>query len=90
MNLTLDGHKIRSEADLHAAVAVASGIEWYGRNLDALDEFVRWSLDPPVNIRWTNARASKDSIPRFDLIVEIFREAEKKRSAGEYSFVLEM
>ena len=90
MDLNLDGWRIQSEEDLHAAVAEASGIEWYGRNLDALDEFVGWSLDAPIHIRWVNAQASKNAIPRFDLIVEILRDAADDRGPGEYSFVLEM
>ena len=36
--IRLDGELIRTEAAFHQAIKEQSGIEWYGCNLDALDE----------------------------------------------------
>ncbi len=80
-----------SESDFHDAVAQASGIDFYGRNLDALHDLITGLVEPPVEIRWINAAASREAFGgRFYAILEILRGAEAEFAPGEYRLVVDM
>ena len=79
------------ESDFHEAVFQASGIDFYGRNLDALHDLITGLVEPPIEIRWINAAASREAFGvRFDAIVEVLRDAEAEFAPGEYRLVVEM
>jgi ribonuclease inhibitor len=56
--LELDGKNIQSANAFHKAVTEASGIGWYGQNLNALWDLLTGLVERPVSIRWVNARLS--------------------------------
>jgi len=78
--LLFDGAAIESEADFHDEVRNQSGIEWYGANLDALDDMLI-TLIPSAygrfRIEW---RDCDKSMPRerqrYLMIVGLMKEAE--------------
>jgi ribonuclease inhibitor len=57
-SLELDGKDIQSANAFHKAVTEASGIGWYGQNLNALWDLLTGLVERPVSIRWINARLS--------------------------------
>ena len=77
MTLHLDGTAIRSEADFHDAIRHASGIDFYGRNLDALWDLLTGLVDPPIEICWTDSGSSRAAMgARFDAILGVMRDAQ--------------
>lgn len=79
--LTLDGRTIHSEAQFHAALRDASGVEWYGaNNLDALFDLLVGVVDPPIDLAWIHAAQSRAAIgPRFDRLVQVILDAVAER-----------
>jgi RNAse (barnase) inhibitor barstar len=74
--LTLDGRTIVSEAQFHTALREASGVDWYGGNLDALFDLLVGVVDPPIDLSWTHAAISRAAIgPRFDRLVTVILDA---------------
>ena len=60
--VNLDGNIIDSETLFHTAFRDASGVEWYGGNLDALFDLMVGVVSGPINIVWTNAARSRSTI----------------------------
>jgi RNAse (barnase) inhibitor barstar len=90
MTLLLDGSEMASEDDFHDAVTAASGVEFYGRNLDALWDLLVGLVDPPIEIRWTNAESSRAAIgERFDRIVAVIRNAQAELGPSSLIFDLQ-
>lgn len=79
----LEGKKIRSEAEFHAAIAAALDFpEYYGRNLDALWDVLTGDVERPVVLLWKDAQASQASLgDRFQPIIELLRQVEKQDAA---------
>ena len=76
MKVLLDGAQITDEAAFHTAMRGASGVDWYGGNLDALFDLLVGVVTEPVEIRWINAAASRAAIgERFDRIVAVIFDA---------------
>lgn len=88
MNVLLDGPD--SEAEVHAAFRAASGVAWYGGNLDALFDLLVGVVEPPITIRWTNAARSRAGIgERFDRLVTVILDAVAYRRPDDIRFSLE-
>lgn len=89
MELVLDGKTITSEGAFHEAVRRASGADYYGANLDALDE-VLGDMPAPVTISWDNAAVSRAKMgKRFDAILEVILDVVVERGADEVRFRLD-
>lgn len=89
MEVLVDGASIGSEADFHTAFREASGVEWYGGNLDALFDLLVGVVDPPIRIRIVNASAARTAIgPRFDRLLAVIFDAIDYKP-GAISFSLE-
>ncbi|MEO1047968.1 MAG: barstar family protein [Pseudomonadota bacterium] len=78
--LLFDGASIQSEADFHDEVRHQSGIDWYGANLDALDDTLI-TLIPCAygrfRIEWRNCDKSMPrERQRYLMIVGLMKEAE--------------
>ena len=82
--IRLDGALIRTETDFHQAIAEQTGIDWYGRNLDALDEMLAMIIPMthgPFRIVWDKADLSHVGFgQRYLMIVGIMKEAEAQFS----------
>jgi RNAse (barnase) inhibitor barstar len=80
--ITLNGAAIRTEEAFHAAIKEQSGIEWYGCNLDALDEMLSFIISEtkgPFRIIWENADLSYGGFgERYLMIVGLMKEAEER------------
>ena len=88
MMLQFDGPV--SDHDFHEAVAEASGIVWYGRNLNALDELLTQLVDPPITIEWKRVSAARESMgQRFDQILEVLRYAQQELGPAQFSLNLQ-
>jgi ribonuclease inhibitor len=60
VRVTIDGSLIRSESDLHDALAGELDFgPYYGRNLDALWDRLSTDVERPVELIWENSGASK-------------------------------
>ena len=75
----IDGAAIGSESDFHNEVADALGVfDGYGANLDALwdvlcdDSGLKWAQEP-FQVLWLNSQRSRQTLERFQSIVELFR-----------------
>jgi ribonuclease inhibitor len=91
--LTIDGHMVQTEHAFHEAVMNASGIGWYGHNLDALWDLLTGLVESPISIRWRAATVSQAAMgDGFDKIVEVIRAAEghyqSERPEEEFTFEL--
>jgi|APFEC2959095171_1045051.scaffolds.fasta_scaffold00009_10 ribonuclease inhibitor len=76
MRLELDGSTIRSSVDFHNAIGTASGISFYGKNLDALWDLLTGLVERPVHISWTNAKQSQMAMgDDFSRILGILNDA---------------
>ena len=77
MNVSLDGRSIRSERDFHEQAAAALGFgEYYGRNLDALWDFLS-DTPRPLTLVWKDSAGTRERLgTRFDAIVRVLRAAE--------------
>lgn len=78
--LLFDGASIQTEADFHKEVRNQSGIDWYGANLDALDEMLAMLIPNAYGrfrIEW---RDCDKSMPRerqrYLMIVGLMKQAE--------------
>ncbi|HYI63568.1 MAG TPA: barstar family protein [Allosphingosinicella sp.] len=93
MELLLDGRSIRSEALFHDVIdraALSAGFDGYGRNLDALWDVLTAILPIPVEVRWTDSDASRQAIgPRFDMLVQVMRDAEKELGPADFRLRVE-
>ena len=80
--IRLDGELIRTEAAFHQAIKEQSGIEWYGCNLDALDEMLAWIIPEawrPFRVVWERADLSQAGFgQRYLRIVGVMKEAEER------------
>ena len=80
--ITLKGEAVRSEDAFHAAIAEQSGTEWYGPNLNALDEMLSFIIPEskgPFRIVWENADLSYEGFgERYLIIVGLIKEAEER------------
>ncbi len=80
MDLTIDGATVTDEADFHARIREASGIEWYGGSLDALFDLLIAVVEPPIALTLTNAAAARKVIgERFDRILTVIFDAIAER-----------
>jgi len=76
----LDGWRTCSEESFHREIRVLLGFfEGYGANLDALwdvltDDELR-SAPRPFELVWRNSARARTSLPRFETIIGIFRDA---------------
>ncbi len=80
MDLTIDGATVTDEADFHARIREASGVEWYGGSLDALFDLLIAVVEPPIALTLTNAAAGRKVIgKRFDRILTVIFDAIAER-----------
>lgn len=90
MTVNLDGGVIDSEALFHTAFREASGVEWYGGNLDALFDLMVGVVSDPIDIVWTNAARSRAAIgERFDRLLTVIFDAIAYRGDGSINLRLE-
>ena len=80
--LIFDGADVDSEERFHQEVRFQSGIDWYGCNLDALDDML-CSIIPmahgPFRVEWRNADlGSWQWRQRFIMIVGIMKEMQER------------
>ncbi|MFC3785784.1 RNAse (barnase) inhibitor barstar [Sphingopyxis italica] len=88
--VNLDGNIIDSETLFHTAFRDASGVEWYGGNLDALFDLMVGVVSGPINIVWTNAARSRSTIgERFDRLLTVIFDAIAYRGDGSINLRLE-
>ncbi len=89
MTVTLDGNVIDSEAQFHKAMRDASGVEWYGGNLDALFDLMVGVISDPIDIIWVNAARSRAAIgERFDRLLTVIFDAIAYRGDGSINLRL--
>ncbi|MEY9872858.1 ribonuclease inhibitor [Streptacidiphilus sp. MAP12-33] len=63
MLVVIDGLLVRSEADLHEALArVLDFGPYYGRNLNALWDRLSTDVERPVELVWQHSAASKEAM----------------------------
>ena len=76
--VSLDGDKIGSVEELHAAIRTAFEFpEHYGGNLDALWDCLTDYVDGPVTVEWSSFEKCKSSLGDYvDNVVTVFRDAE--------------
>lgn len=80
MDLTIDGANVVDEADFHARIREASGVEWYGGSLDALFDLLIAVVEPPIALTLINAAAARKVIgERFDRIPTVIFDAIAER-----------
>lgn len=80
MDLTIDGATVKDEADFHARIREASGVEWYGGSLDALFDLLIAVVEPPIALTLANAAAARKVIgERFDRILTVIFDAIAER-----------
>ena len=90
MTVNLDGNIIDSEALFHTAFREASGVEWYGGNLDALFDLMVGVVSDPIDIVWTNATRSRAAVgERFDRLLTVIFDAIAYRGDGSINLRLE-
>ncbi|MFN3674938.1 MAG: barstar family protein [Sphingomonas pseudosanguinis] len=89
MDLSIDGATVVDEADFHARIREASGVEWYGGSLDALFDLLIAVVEPPIALTLTNAAAARTVIgERFDRILTVIFDVIAERP-GAITFKLE-
>ena len=78
---TLNGNTIGSLDDLYDRMSALFDLpKHFGRNLDALWDFLSTDVEGPFQITWKNAENSKKLMGRdFDRAVKLFQELEKER-----------
>ena len=80
--LIFDGAEIESEEQFHQEVRFQSGIDWYGCNLDALDEMLAYLIPEahgPFRVEWRNADLCHRSMgQRYLMIVGILKEMQER------------
>lgn len=90
MDLCIDGKSIVDEADFHARIRDASGVDWYGGSLDALFDLLVAVVDPPIAIRLRHAAAARLKVgARFDRILTVILDAIALRGGTAITLVLE-
>lgn len=90
MTVNLDGNIIDSEALFRTAFRKASGVEWYGGNLDALFDLMVGVVSEPIEIIWINAARSRAAIgERFDRLLTVIFDAIAHRGDGSINLRLE-
>ncbi|WP_343527945.1 barstar family protein [Sphingomonas sp.] len=90
MDLTIDGATVVDEADFHARIREASGVEWYGGSLDALFDLLVAVVEPPIALRLTNASAARRAVgERFDRILTVILDAIAERPGDAITLTLE-
>lgn len=79
VTVTIPGHDVRSELDLHRHLASALDFgPFYGKNLDALWDRLTTDVERPVRIVWTEAAQSRRHLGEelFEKVVELLRAVE--------------
>ena len=90
MSVHLDGKVVNSEALFHTAMRDASGVEWYGGNLDALFDLMVGVVSEPIDIIWVDAAQSRAAIgERFDRLLTVIFDAIAYRGDGSINLRLE-
>ncbi|MBF6467836.1 barstar family protein [Nocardia beijingensis] len=85
MRVTIDGARIRTDADLHRALwAPLDFGPYYGRNLNALWDRLTTDVERPVEIVWKNSGTSRTDGRRI-FRSDRFR-ADQSRRAGRVEF----
>ena len=76
----LDGSNILTEADFHHAMSESLGFcPYYGKNLDALWDYLSSDVERPVKIIWLDSESSKKSLGKcFDKIIHIFEKTKQQ------------
>jgi ribonuclease inhibitor len=92
--VVLDGATIRSEADVHRVLAAALDFgPYYGHNLDALNDRLRYDVPRPVHVAWTDVETSRQRLGTdFDRIVSIFAQVadEDARAPSDERFTFSL
>ncbi|MFZ5596902.1 MAG: barstar family protein [Bacillota bacterium] len=80
VKVTVEGKKITSEEKLHDILQEKLGLpDYYGRNLDALWDFLTGWVDLPLTIEWVNHEESKKLLgDYYDKLLAVLRDAERE------------
>ena len=79
--IEIDGRVVATEAMLHAKLMESPQFpDWYGRNLDALDDILS-NLETPITIVWKHWAVTETLLERADVIREIFETHADHQSA---------
>jgi RNAse (barnase) inhibitor barstar len=90
MDVLIDGDVIATEPQFHTLLREASGVAWYGGNLDALFDLLVAAAPAPIALRWINATRSRRAIgARFDRLLTVILDAIEARGEGAITFCLE-
>lgn len=80
--LIFDGAEFSDEEAFHQEVRFQSGIDWYGCNLDALDDMLACLIPQahgPFRVEWRNADLSHRAMgQRYLTIVGIMKEMQER------------
>ena len=78
--LVLDGTTIKTESDFHDQIAANPATpDFYGRNLDALNDVLLGFFESPVEIVWHNAGHAAGSLgERYAEILAVFEDAKRE------------
>lgn len=79
--VVLDGGKFDSLEQIHIFLQKALDIpDYYGRNLDALWDFLTGINEIPLTIRWINFKESEIKLGKdCQLLLQLFREVEEEK-----------
>jgi ribonuclease inhibitor len=74
--LELDGSRIKTESDFHTEISrLLEFPDWYGNNLDALEDFLNGHIDPNVCLVWKHHELSKKQLGNdFERIMSVFND----------------
>ncbi len=89
IDLALQGEEIRSLEDFYQALDRRVSLpEYFGRNLDALWDFLSTDLSTPLNIRWLHSEISQFYMgDQFRKLVDLFEQL--KHNRDDFHFLLE-
>ncbi len=89
MVITLKGEEISNLTDFYDVLAKRLAFpSHFGRNLDALWDFLSTDQEKPLTIRWINSEESQFSLgDQFDKLIELFDQLSEERK--DFHYILE-
>ena len=87
--ITLKGEEISNLIEIYDVLAKRLAFPpHFGRNLDALWDFLSTDQEKPLTIRWINSEESQFSLgDQFDKLIELFDQLSEERK--DFHYILE-